>query len=217
MGTFRVIFGCTNCFELPLGTFADAFHTFGIEWTPTASPPMSTTQLWSAWISLKATFGLRAKLAARHGTGGYFSDSAPGKPCNQNSAHAVNDFWAAKNIWYPTWGSGKNLQAAMAIDWMGDDNCGGVVTSSSRPAPLLNHPRPPAQLARPAAALQKFLDYHFGDLDDESHSQRPATASTSTLHSTHARTILSSVRLARRAAERALAMTPTTTFAAVEL
>lgn len=37
------------------------------------------------------------------GTAGYFKDGVSGKPWTDKSSNAVNEFYRAKNQWYPTW------------------------------------------------------------------------------------------------------------------
>ena len=37
------------------------------------------------------------------GTNEYFPDNVGGKPWSNTSPHAVNEFWAARDTWYPTW------------------------------------------------------------------------------------------------------------------
>lgn len=47
------------------------------------------------------------------GTAGYFKDNVAGKPWSDKSNSAVNDFYAAKDRWFPTW---NNPDVAMEID-----------------------------------------------------------------------------------------------------
>lgn len=49
------------------------------------------------------------------GTSGYFPDGVGGKPWADNSANAVNQFYAAMPQWLPTW-QGDN--SALQIDWI---------------------------------------------------------------------------------------------------
>ena len=37
------------------------------------------------------------------GTNGYFPDNLGGKPWSNTSPHAINEFWAARDAWHPTW------------------------------------------------------------------------------------------------------------------
>ena len=50
------------------------------------------------------------------GTADYWPDGiSPNKPWNNKSPHAVNEFYNAKDKWYPTW---KGEDAAMVIDYI---------------------------------------------------------------------------------------------------
>jgi hypothetical protein len=46
------------------------------------------------------------------GTNGYFPDGMGNKPWSNTSYHAVNEFYDAKDKWYPTWQG----NSAMVID-----------------------------------------------------------------------------------------------------
>jgi len=37
------------------------------------------------------------------GTAGYFPDGVGGKPWQDSNSNSVNQFYAAKNQWFPTW------------------------------------------------------------------------------------------------------------------
>ncbi|KAG0238667.1 hypothetical protein BGW41_008042 [Actinomortierella wolfii] len=52
------------------------------------------------------------------GTAGYFPDGYGNKPWSDRSPHAVNEFYDAKDQWYPTWGSADDNSRAMAIDYI---------------------------------------------------------------------------------------------------
>lgn len=52
------------------------------------------------------------------GTAGYFPDGVGGKPWSDHSEHAVNEFYAAKDDWYPTWGPENGLDRALAVDYI---------------------------------------------------------------------------------------------------
>jgi len=49
------------------------------------------------------------------GVSGYFPDGQGGKPWNDKSPGTVNQFWAARNAWHPTW---KGEDSALQIDWV---------------------------------------------------------------------------------------------------
>lgn len=49
------------------------------------------------------------------GVNGFWPDH-PSKPWMNNSPHAPNEFYNAKNKWLPTWGAGN--RRALAIDWV---------------------------------------------------------------------------------------------------
>ena len=49
------------------------------------------------------------------GTAGYFKDGVGGKPWSDKSSNSVNEFYAAKNSWYPTW---NNKDLDFEIDWV---------------------------------------------------------------------------------------------------
>lgn len=112
------------------GDLTQAFHKYGLTWSPTAmtstidgvpvlSVPINETFWhrggWDASPGLdnpwqdggaNAPFDQRFYLIinlAVGGTNGYWPDGVGGKPWEDNSAHAVNDFWGAVNTWYPTW------------------------------------------------------------------------------------------------------------------
>ncbi len=47
------------------------------------------------------------------GTAGYFPDGVAGKPWSDKSSNSVNEFYAAKDKWYPTW---QNDDVSFQID-----------------------------------------------------------------------------------------------------
>ncbi len=49
------------------------------------------------------------------GTGGYFKDGVAGKPWNDLSQHAMNDFYNAKGAWWQTW---NGEESAMKVDYL---------------------------------------------------------------------------------------------------
>ena len=116
------------------------FHTFGFVWTDTymgtyldnetntvLEVPVEES-FWSlgAWDSPpwnnpwqgrgnNAPFDRRFYLAinlACGGTNGYFPDDVGGKPWNNTSPHAVNEFYDDKDQWHSTWTS------PFEIDWV---------------------------------------------------------------------------------------------------
>ncbi len=49
------------------------------------------------------------------GTAGYFPDNIGGKPWSDKSSSSANEFYAAKDRWYPTW---QNDDVSMQIDYV---------------------------------------------------------------------------------------------------
>lgn len=49
------------------------------------------------------------------GTNGYFPDGLGNKPWSNRSPHAVNEFYRAKDRWYPTW---KGEDASLRVDYI---------------------------------------------------------------------------------------------------
>ena len=49
------------------------------------------------------------------GTAGYFPDNVGGKPWSDKSSNSVNEFYNAKDRWYPTW---QNDDVSMQIDYV---------------------------------------------------------------------------------------------------
>jgi beta-glucanase (GH16 family) len=124
-------------------TFNDDFHTFGLIWTNESiktyvddpsnvvlSVDFNTT-LWEqgGWDKTKldnpwrggpqnAPFDQKFYLimnVACGGTTGYWADTEPGKPWNNQDTHAINSFWNNRGAWYPTW-QGEN--AALQVDYI---------------------------------------------------------------------------------------------------
>ncbi|KAF9974719.1 hypothetical protein BGZ73_001838 [Actinomortierella ambigua] len=129
-------------YTLPNGKlFSDDFHTFTLDWRPTGlttyvddhkvldvrfdnmfskgSFPSWVQNLWegSDAAPFDQEFYLLMNVAVG-GTAGYFPDGVGNKPWSDTSAHAVNEFYAAKDHWYPTWGDQNDNSRAMAIDYV---------------------------------------------------------------------------------------------------
>ncbi|KAG0348788.1 hypothetical protein BG004_004145 [Podila humilis] len=129
-------------YSLPGGaTFADEFHEFTLDWTPQGIKtyvgndllldvpfdnmfekgrfPPWVDNLWEG--SNAAPFDQEFYLiinVAVGGTAGYFPDGVGNKPWSDRSEHAVNEFYAAKDDWYPTWGPEHGLDRALAVDYI---------------------------------------------------------------------------------------------------
>ncbi|KAI8800412.1 concanavalin A-like lectin/glucanase domain-containing protein [Cladochytrium replicatum] len=121
----------TAQYKLPSGDFSTDFHTFGLEWTPSAiktyidSPsnvvlnvPLNNNGgFWSKggftygsnpWANqcTQAPFDQEFYLimnVAVGGTNTYFPDGVGGKPWSTTSSTAARDFWNARSSWLPTW------------------------------------------------------------------------------------------------------------------
>ncbi|KAF9541998.1 hypothetical protein EC957_002501 [Mortierella hygrophila] len=129
-------------YALPAGkTFADDFHIFTLDWTPQGIKtfvdgnvlldvpfnnmfekgqfPPWVENLWenSNAAPFDQEFYLIMNVAVA-GTAGYFPDGVGGKPWSDTSPHAINEFYAAKGDWYPTWGPEDGLDRAMAVDYV---------------------------------------------------------------------------------------------------
>ncbi|KAF9136454.1 hypothetical protein BGX30_011175 [Mortierella sp. GBA39] len=129
-------------YALPAGkTFADDFHIFTLDWTPQGIKTFVDGNLlldvpfdnmfkkgqFPPWVenlwenSNAAPFDQEFYLimnVAVAGTAGYFPDGVGGKPWSDKSPHAINEFYAAKSDWYPTWGPEDGLGRAMAVDYV---------------------------------------------------------------------------------------------------
>ncbi|KAF9292955.1 hypothetical protein BGZ74_011911, partial [Mortierella antarctica] len=127
---------------LPHGrSFADEFHVFTLDWTPEGLKTYVDDDLlldvpfnnmfkkgkFPAWMdnpwegSDTAPFDQEFYLimnVAVGGTAGYFPDGVGNKPWSDKSEHAVNEFYAAKDEWYPSWGPENGLDRALAIDYI---------------------------------------------------------------------------------------------------
>ncbi|KAF9586445.1 hypothetical protein BGW38_004872 [Lunasporangiospora selenospora] len=122
-------------------TFADDFHIFTLDWTPhgiktfvdgdpvlnvpfdnmfkKGNFPSWVNNLWegSNAAPFDQEFYLMMNVAVA-GTAGYFPDGVGNKPWSDRSQHAVNEFYSAKDDWYPSWGPEDGLDRAMAIDYV---------------------------------------------------------------------------------------------------
>ncbi|KAF9119018.1 hypothetical protein BGW39_000669 [Mortierella sp. 14UC] len=133
-----------NEYALPGGkTFADDFHIFTLDWTPQGIKTFVDGNLllhvpftddsmfrkgnFPPWIenlwtnSNAAPFDQEFYLimnVAVAGTAGYFPDGVGGKPWSDKSPRAINEFYTAKDDWYPTWGPEDGLDRAMAVDYV---------------------------------------------------------------------------------------------------
>lgn len=129
-------------YALPAGrTFGDEFHVFTLDWTPEGIKTYVDDDLvldvplndmfkkgkFPAWIdnlwegSNAAPFDQEFYLimnVAVGGTAGFFPDGVGNKPWSDKSEHAVNEFYAAKDDWYPTWGPESGLDRALAVDYI---------------------------------------------------------------------------------------------------
>ncbi|CEI90635.1 hypothetical protein RMCBS344292_04953 [Rhizopus microsporus] len=124
------------------GTFADNFHTFGLEWTKEGLRTYVDKQTVlevdfdkTAWergmFDEKTTmnpwkggdisapfdqeFYLQIINLAVGGVNGFWPDH-PSKPWNNNDPHAPNKFYDSRQKWLPTWGKGN--KRALAVDWV---------------------------------------------------------------------------------------------------
>jgi len=129
-------------YTLPSGDLSEDFHIYGMTWTNDSiityidnpkNVVLKTVFDQSFWKRGQFPSGVDNPWAGRSnaapfdqdfylvlnvavgGVNGYFPDGVGGKPWTDKSAHSVNDFWAAKNQWYPTW---KGEDAALQVDWI---------------------------------------------------------------------------------------------------
>ncbi|KAF9950108.1 hypothetical protein BGZ72_008168 [Mortierella alpina] len=129
-------------YSLPDGkTFSDDFHVFTLDWRAEGLKtyvddhlvldvafdnmyqkghfPEWVDNLWSG--SNTAPFDQEFYIimnVAVGGSSGYFPDNVGGKPWSDKSGHAVNEFYDAKDSWYPSWGPENGLDRAMAVDYI---------------------------------------------------------------------------------------------------
>lgn len=121
-------------YQLPSGSFCDAFHTFGMIWTAESisiyldipSNIVGNFQTKDMWAkggyqgnNIWQTGGPNAPFDEEYyfvmnvaigGTGGFFSDAASyprGKPWNDKSQIAPMEFYNARGNWFPTWSDRK--------------------------------------------------------------------------------------------------------------
>ncbi|KAI8140183.1 concanavalin A-like lectin/glucanase domain-containing protein [Fennellomyces sp. T-0311] len=121
-------------------TFADDFHTYGLEWSEDGLRTYVDNKTillvdfdqsfyergnfpeWAAnpWSSgdISAPFDQEFHLILNVAVGGVngFWPDGDGKPWENDSPHAANEFWDRRDTWLPTWGEGN--KRAMAIDWV---------------------------------------------------------------------------------------------------
>ncbi|ORX58884.1 concanavalin A-like lectin/glucanase [Hesseltinella vesiculosa] len=122
------------------GSFADDFHTFGLEWSEEGlhttvdnqtilrvdfDQPFWDRGRFPAWSmnpwtagAIAAPFDEEFYLIVNLAVGGaspYWPDDAA-KPWLNNDSHAIHAFWEAKDQWLPTWAEGN--KRAFAIDWV---------------------------------------------------------------------------------------------------
>lgn len=125
-------------------SLSDDFHTYGLLWTEdrmmtyidsednvVLDVDTSNKSFWdkgdwsnrdNPWAyesDLNAPFNQEFYLilnVAAGGTNGYFPDGQCGKPWGNGSGSAVNEFWDARDQWYPTWDYPATHQAAMKVD-----------------------------------------------------------------------------------------------------
>ena len=55
---------------------------------------------------------------ATGGTGGYWPDGACAKPWENTNQHAPNEFYQARDKWWPTWNYPASHDSAMKIDYV---------------------------------------------------------------------------------------------------
>ncbi|KAI9275934.1 concanavalin A-like lectin/glucanase domain-containing protein [Phascolomyces articulosus] len=121
-------------------TFADDFHTYGMEWSQDGLRTYVDDQTillvnfnqtfferggfsdaWNnPWKSgdISAPFDSEFYLilnVAVGGVTGFFPDEEK-KPWRNQDDHAINEFWDHRDEWLPTWGEGN--KRALAIDWV---------------------------------------------------------------------------------------------------
>eukprot|EP00732_Lithocolla_globosa_P003175 Lithocolla_globosa_v1_NODE_2409_length_2018_cov_37.605706.p1 type:complete len:361 gc:universal NODE_2409_length_2018_cov_37.605706:1176-94(-) len=122
------------------------FHVYALDWEPTfirtscdgntiMTIDTNTTNFWdriwgegshfhNPWQNRpnNAPFDQKFYLIINNavgGTGGYFPDGFPGKPWNNESPNAVNEFYAARGAWEPTWDmNNPDHPSALAIDYV---------------------------------------------------------------------------------------------------
>lgn len=127
--------------------FADAFHTYGMKWTPEAIVTYLDTEdnvimsvptaqfasqytqmagITNPWVNTcpNAPFDQEFYIifnVAVGGVAGYFPDSMPNKPWKNQDNAVFDRFWNAEGQWYQTWDSAGNADA-LAIDWINLEN-----------------------------------------------------------------------------------------------
>lgn len=134
-------------------SLANDFHTYGMVWTETGIKTYIDDETnvvldfkfdetmwakggfsddidnpWRFETDMNAPFNKEFYLifnVAVGGVNGYFPDGECGKPWSDTSSTSVNEFWNAKEDWYPSWNYPASNDAALAIDrvlvWSFDD------------------------------------------------------------------------------------------------
>jgi len=150
-------------FQLEGGkTFADDFHVFSLEWSPSLittfvdgkpilKVDLTTTDFWNRGGWGNSTFNNPWKNREKNapfdqpfyllinlavgGVNGYFAEGFPNKPWANASPHAANEFYAAKDRWYPTWKSDNpDVPSALRVDFV-KFYCDADIPGSCRKAP----------------------------------------------------------------------------------
>jgi len=130
-------------YSLQSGDFVDAFHIFGLVWSPEGiytyiddeankimdvkfDQPFwkkggwSKTDMTNPWkgrmnaAPFDQEFYLILNVAVG-GTGNYFPDGEGGKPWTNTDSHAVNAFWSDRANWRRTW---VGDDVALQVDWV---------------------------------------------------------------------------------------------------
>ncbi|KAK9387370.1 concanavalin A-like lectin/glucanase domain-containing protein [Lipomyces mesembrius] len=100
---------------LKRNTFADGFHTFGLEWSDkyiiTYDNGSTVSDPWPG-DDLQAPFDQEFYLilnVAVGGTNGWFPDNQGNKPWNNDDRQtAMSSFWNARDKWQQTWGNAES-------------------------------------------------------------------------------------------------------------
>ena len=129
-------------YDLPSGTFNDAFHVFGLYWDETkmytyidndsnrvlevditqsfwdkGKFPTSTNNPWfnrSNSAPFDQEFYLVMNVAVG-GTADYWTEGVGGKPWSNTATNSMNQFYDNKGAWYNTW---AGEASALQVDWV---------------------------------------------------------------------------------------------------